>query len=414
MTRLINDFLDLTKIEAGCTDWRDSEVDVETLANEVLLNAGALALEGDIQLIQAVEPNLPKLHMDGDRLMQVLTNLMNNAIKHTPSGGSITLRASVNGRDMQFAVDDTGPGIPAEEAAKLFDRFRQVRNENTDGKKRVGTGLGLAISREIVQHYGGRIWIESEVGHGSSFCFTLPLQRDDIVVADGHGDKKQNGNGGSARVLILLDDLEEAKNAARLGMAAGLECRTCTTVEEVIALRDKWTPDAYVVSVNRLQSSDALLACVRSDAVSKLLVYSSEHGLTAPSLLDSAELLVPSLRGLVSPARACSWWKTTRSIAASSRSSSSRPVTRCSPRPTAARRSRTSATTPPTRSSSTSSCPAWMVSRCSNGSPAAAASTCRSSSTPRWTTRASRSRRKISARRRSSARMRPARWSTPR
>src|SRR4029079_17273447 len=99
--------------------------------------------------------------------------------------------------------------------------------------------------------------IESEVGHGSSFCFTLPLQRDDVVVADGHGDKKQNGNGGSARVLILLDDLEEAKNAARVGMAAGLDCRTCTTVEEAIALRDKWTPDAYVISGKRLQSREA-------------------------------------------------------------------------------------------------------------------------------------------------------------
>ena len=298
MTRLINDFLDLTKIEAGCIEWSASDVDVETVVNSVLLNSEALAVEGGIQLIQAVDPSLPKLQADPDRITQVLTNLVNNAIKYTPNGGSITVRALQRGRELLFSVDDTGPGIPPDEALQVFDRFRQVRAEHNDGKKRIGTGLGLCISREIVQHYGGRIWVESELGHGSSFCFTLPLQRDaaepSIPVQNGTTTATS-----TARVLLLLDDAESAQQAARIGAKAGLECRTCADVAELLALLPKWPPDAYIVSATLLQSNEQLLSSIRSDAVTKLLVYSREHGLTAPSLLDSAELLVPSLRGLV-------------------------------------------------------------------------------------------------------------------
>jgi CheY-like chemotaxis protein len=253
--------------------------------------------------------------------MQVLTNLINNAMKFTPSGGSVTVRAALRGRDMLFAVDDTGPGIPADELPKVFDRFRQVRPEKyADGKKRVGTGLGLCISREIVQHYGGRIWVESEVGNGSSFCFTVPLQREaaatlraDDGAAAGAGTASQNGhtNGSanghgpagavSARVVLLLEDHETAKLAARVGQAAGLDCRACKDVGDLFAAQERWSPDAYVVAAGILQHDDELLGRIRADGASKLLVYSPDHGLTAPSLLDSAELLVPSLRALVRP-----------------------------------------------------------------------------------------------------------------
>ena len=298
MTRLINDFLDLTKIEAGCIEWNVAEVDVEAVVNGVLLNSEALAVEGGIQLIQAVDPGLPKPQADPDRLTQVLTNLVNNAIKYTPDGGSITVRALQRGRELLISVDDTGPGIPPDEAVQVFDRFRQVRAEHNDGKKRIGTGLGLCISREIVQYYGGRIWVESELGHGSSFCFTVPLQRDAAATTE----PATNGTvatTSTARVLLLLDDPEAAQQAARTGAEAGLECRTCADAAELLALQPKWPPDAYIVSAALLQSDDQLLGRIRSDAVTKLLVYSREHGLTAPSLLDSAELLVPSLRGLV-------------------------------------------------------------------------------------------------------------------
>jgi len=298
MTRLINDFLDLTKIEAGCIEWNVSEVDIESVVNDVLLNSEALAVESGIQLIQAVDRNLPKPEADADRLTQVLTNLVNNAIKYTPNGGSITVRALHRDHELLFSVDDTGPGIPPDEAVQVFDRFRQVSASHNDGKKRVGTGLGLCISREIVQHYGGRIWVESELGRGSSFCFTVPLRPDTSAPTP----PAHNGTGapvGTALVLLRLDDADATQKAASAVSAAGLECRACADATELLALQAKWSPDAYIVSSALLQSNELLLTRIRSDAVTKLLVYSHEHGLTAPSLLDSADLLVPSLRGLV-------------------------------------------------------------------------------------------------------------------
>jgi DNA-binding response OmpR family regulator len=148
--------------------------------------------------------------------------------------------------------------------------------------------------------------VDSEVGRGSSFCFTFPLQHGagEQLAENGAGNAGATPiqvTGLTARVLILLEDPEDAEQAARVGLAAGLDCRACTSVEDLLAQQQKFAPDAYVVSVAQLQANDSLLARIRADSVSKLLVYSPEHGLTAPSLLDSAELLVPSLRALVAP-----------------------------------------------------------------------------------------------------------------
>ena len=301
MTRLINDFLDLTKIESGCTEWNEKEVDPEALVQDVIVGADALAMEAGVRLIPAVMTAPPKILVDPDRLFQVLTNLVNNAIKHTPEGGTVTMRVIRRARDVQFSVDDTGPGIPPDQLALVFDRFRQVREDRNDGKKRVGTGLGLCISREIVQHYGGRIWVESELGHGSSFRLTIPACAD----AEGeHEEVELNGIGPRSlapRVLIAIDDPDAAARAASACIDASLECRVSTSVEEFDEIRTEWAPDVFIISSDLLGATGPLLPRVRGDGMAKLLVYSPEHGLTAPSMLDSSELLVPSLRAVVSP-----------------------------------------------------------------------------------------------------------------
>jgi signal transduction histidine kinase len=137
-------------------------------------------------LTARVEPNLPKLDGDRDRILQVLSNLVGNATKVTAEGGQIALRVEARGHDLLFAVSDDGPGISEENVKYLFERY--WRSVDATYK---GTGLGLAIARGIVNAHGGRIWVESELGHGATFLFTIPAadaadRRPDETASDGH------------------------------------------------------------------------------------------------------------------------------------------------------------------------------------------------------------------------------------
>jgi len=128
-----------------------------------------LAAVRGLELRAEVADDVPAVCADGPRIEQVLANLLGNAIKFTPRGGTIVVRAARSADDVCFAVVDTGPGIAKENLAHVFDRFWQA--ERTD---RLGTGLGLYIVKGIVETHGGTVWAESEVGQGSSFFFTLP------------------------------------------------------------------------------------------------------------------------------------------------------------------------------------------------------------------------------------------------
>ena len=158
--RLINDLLDLAKIEAGKVEWHMEELgDPVELFAHVVTTFKPLAEESEIDFSLDCKASLNPLHGDRDRLIQVLTNLCSNAMKFTPSGGSIILSAEQgekNGQPVLFvAIDDTGPGIPDEELGKVFDRFHQVKQRTSNKDKPKGTGLGLAICREVVNHHGG-------------------------------------------------------------------------------------------------------------------------------------------------------------------------------------------------------------------------------------------------------------------
>jgi signal transduction histidine kinase len=130
-----------------------------------------LAISKGLQLKSELPTDLYAVFVDRHRILQVFANLIGNAIKFTPSGGTITVRAEQFEEDIQFSVEDTGPGIPKEEIPHLFDRFWQARKT-----ARLGTGLGLFIVKGIVEGHGGRIWVESELGVGSRFHFTLPMK----------------------------------------------------------------------------------------------------------------------------------------------------------------------------------------------------------------------------------------------
>ena len=174
LTTLINDTLDLAKIEAGRMEWRRDPVDIsEVIARATSATSSLLSGPGP-ERVSDVEPGLPSLVGDRDRLIQVAINLISNAVKFTPSG-SITCAARLDttGDAIIVSVSDTGVGIAPEDHARVFEQFGQAGDTLTDKPR--GTGLGLSICREIVEHHGGRLWLESELGKGSRFSFTLPV-----------------------------------------------------------------------------------------------------------------------------------------------------------------------------------------------------------------------------------------------
>ena len=170
---LINDVLDLSKIEAGQLTLGLADYTMKDVVHTVVIAVESLASEKKLELAVDVAPDLPSGRGDQRRLTQVLLNLVGNAIKFTDTG-RVAIRAT--GKDHMFtvAVQDTGPGIAPEDQQKVFEEFQQVDNSNT--RKKGGTGLGLAIARRIIEMHGGRLWVESTLGQGSTFSFTVPFQ----------------------------------------------------------------------------------------------------------------------------------------------------------------------------------------------------------------------------------------------
>ncbi|HXY54938.1 MAG TPA: ATP-binding protein [Nitrospirota bacterium] len=178
LARLINDVLDLTKIEAGKLSWRIAKVSLEEIIQTSVSGIQSLADNKSIAISTSVKNPLPLIFGDRDRLIQVINNILSNAIKFTPQGGKIQITTSLGETPkprILVSVSDTGIGIPAGDLNLIFDKFRRsgdVLTNNTEG-----SGLGLTITRQIIEYHGGSIWAESTPGHGSVFTFTLPLDK---------------------------------------------------------------------------------------------------------------------------------------------------------------------------------------------------------------------------------------------
>ena len=169
---LINDVLDMSKIEAGQVTLSLSDYSLEELVHGVYVAVEPLATQKKLALRTSIEPDLPVGHGDERRLAQVLLNLVGNAIKFTEAG-EVAIEASHSDGLFRVAVRDSGPGIAAADQAKIFEEFQQV--DNTPTRQKGGTGLGLAISKRIVEMHGGRILVDSELGKGSTFTISLPV-----------------------------------------------------------------------------------------------------------------------------------------------------------------------------------------------------------------------------------------------
>jgi len=171
---LINDILDLSKIEAGRMELELTDFDLPTAIENALTLVRERAGRRAIVLHQALDQQLGSIRGDERKIKQVLLNLLSNALKFTPEGGRIDVRAGLVGAKAEISVADTGVGIAAEDQEAVFEEFRQV---GTAEKKAEGTGLGLTLCRKFVELHGGRIWVRSQVGAGSTFTFTLPVRR---------------------------------------------------------------------------------------------------------------------------------------------------------------------------------------------------------------------------------------------
>jgi len=174
LTRLINDILDLSRIESGRMEWHLSTCDPKEIIDDALAATSGLFKEKGIALEPEFAGNLPRITVDRDRLMQVVINLLSNAAKFAKADdGRVRVRLRRQNGRLAVSVEDNGPGIPPDQGEAVFDRFHQLEGDVLSGKPQ-GWGLGLTICRQIVEHFGGRIWVEPARPSGAVFSFTLP------------------------------------------------------------------------------------------------------------------------------------------------------------------------------------------------------------------------------------------------
>lgn len=183
LSHFINDLLDTAKIEAGRIEVEPQSFDLSSLVTEVVTIFMPRAEKEKIDLRMDLSIDLPKVFADGDKIRQVLTNLISNGIKFTSSGGRVVISAEKMMKNPEFVlvkVSDTGRGIPPGDLDKVFDKFHQAKDAREKVKGPKGTGLGLFIVKSIVELHGGKIWVESKLGEGTTFAFTLPVKTDKI------------------------------------------------------------------------------------------------------------------------------------------------------------------------------------------------------------------------------------------
>ncbi|MFC0773662.1 GAF domain-containing protein [Terrimonas alba] len=215
LTNLINEVLDLAKIEAGKMEWNLESVSMQEIMERAIAATTSLFEQKNLELEKFIEPNLPLISGDRDKLIQVVVNLISNAVKFTPSG-KVICRANQQNDEIVVGVEDTGIGIAPQDHDAVFEQFKQVVGDTLTDKPK-GTGLGLPICKEIVEHHGGRIWLKSEPGKGSTFFFALPLQKaapatpihlNDLVkqLKEQMAQSKFSSNGHHATILVVDDD----------------------------------------------------------------------------------------------------------------------------------------------------------------------------------------------------------------
>ncbi len=237
LIRLINDILDLQKIEAGMIELKRIDVQTEHLLNRTVDGMKGMAHTLDVNLVADQRVN-GVVHCDQDRIIQVLTNLVSNAIKFSPAGSDVVIGIE-HGSDssLKFFVKDNGPGIPPAQAHKLFARFQQL--DQTDSRQKGGTGLGLAITKAIVEEHSGQIGVESEVGKGSTFWFSLPA----VSQLPVQPEEQTNHLASHIHPALLIEDDDSIAEVLRAHLAQdGFEVVRASTLKEAETLLQRYVP----------------------------------------------------------------------------------------------------------------------------------------------------------------------------
>jgi signal transduction histidine kinase len=172
MQSIANDFLDLQAIRTGTIKLEKKPVNLNEVVDSVVTQYQAYAKDKEVSLRLDLESQVPEVTADPDRLTQIISNLVSNAIKFSPEGASVGVRTRISEKQLFFEVVDTGPGIPEDEIPLLFKEFSRLSNKPTGGEK--SSGVGLSIAQQLIELHGGKIGVRSRVGKGSLFWFTLP------------------------------------------------------------------------------------------------------------------------------------------------------------------------------------------------------------------------------------------------
>ncbi|HET9747452.1 MAG TPA: GAF domain-containing protein [Chitinophagaceae bacterium] len=258
LTHLINDVLDLAKIEAGKMEWNFENTSMTEVAERAIAATSSLFDQKKLDLIKEIDEDLPNISGDRDKLIQVIINLISNSVKFTDEG-SVTCRVFKEKNEIIVSVKDTGIGIAKEDYAAVFEQFKQVGGDTLTDKPK-GTGLGLPICKEIVEHHGGRIWLDSEVGKGSTFSFALPISKtekanpvhlDDLVkqLKEQMAQSKFKILGKDATILIVDDD-DSIRSLLQQELSdAGYLIEQATNGKEALEIVRKNKPDLIILDV---------------------------------------------------------------------------------------------------------------------------------------------------------------------
>lgn len=318
LTRLINDVLDLAKIEAGRVEWNDVPIRMETLIRDAArATQGMFEQKPEVALHLDIESGLPAFIGDADRMLQVLVNLISNAVKFTEQG-AVTIKVFLNAEKLlQIEIHDTGIGFPSEEAESIFDKFQQAQHGDTLADRPKGTGLGLSICREIVGRHGGRVWARSKPGAGSVFSITLPVSTEGLPVVDsaplmvpggqactaGLGnDQMLQGLGGRPKILVVDDDPGVRDYLTQLLQEQGWEVLAAENGHAAIAAAKQYRPDLITMDLAMpVMDGRTAIVNLRTDAelqnipimvISAIPGWESAGGdLAMPKPLDEARFL---------------------------------------------------------------------------------------------------------------------------
>jgi signal transduction histidine kinase/CheY-like chemotaxis protein len=260
LTHLINDVLDLAKIEAGKMEFARENVSMFDVAERALAATTSLFEQKSLKLIRDIDDDLPEVIGDKDKLIQVMINLISNSVKFTDEG-SITCRVKKVKNEIIASITDTGIGIAPNDFGAVFEQFKQVGGDTLTDKPK-GTGLGLPICKEIVEHLGGRIWLESEVGKGSTFSFALPIEKsDDSEARPIHLNdlvkqlKEQVANSqlniiGNASTILIVDDDESIRSLLHQELGdAGYHITEAANGKEALDCVRKHRPDLIILDI---------------------------------------------------------------------------------------------------------------------------------------------------------------------